>query len=138
MTLADLCDDLSAEMRLVIVLRFLRKHPLTAIAAQLGVPPRSANDRLMTALLAVAKQIGLDPPAGAAQADQVVAFVDDLVGKRRPLRFEALPGAWAALLAATHVQAAVAGNNLPRIRFVRSLEGTLKQGPVTHLRIWSA
>jgi hypothetical protein len=138
MTLTDLCDGLSAEMRLVIVLRFLRKHPLGAIAAQLGFPPRSANDRLMTSLLAVARQIGVDAPAVTAQADQVAAFVDDLVGKRRPVRFEVLPGAWAALLAATHLQAAVAGNNLPRIRFVTSLEATLKQGPVTHLRIWSA
>jgi hypothetical protein len=68
--------------------------------------------------------------------------VDDLVGKRRPLRFEVAPQAWAALLAATHIQAAVAGNNLPRARFVRSLEGRFMAGHarrhVTHLRIWSA
>jgi hypothetical protein len=42
------------------------------------------------------------------------------------------------MLAAAHIQAAVAGNNLPRMRFVRSLEDTLTREPVTHLRIWTA
>jgi hypothetical protein len=53
-----------------------------------------------------------------------------------------MPAAWCALLAAAHLQAAVAGNNLPRMRFVRSLEETLRTGGirrrVTHLRIWTA
>lgn len=143
LTLAALCDGLSAEMRLVIVLRFLRRRPLSAIAAQLGVPPASANLRLFTALSGVAEQMGLDAsPGRATQADQVAAFVDGLVGRRRPLRFEATPPAWAALLAATHIQAAVAGNNLPRARFVRSLEETFRtcgiRRRVTHLRIWTA
>ncbi len=100
-TLDSLVEGLSAEMRLVIVLRFLRKRNMSAIATQLGV--------------------------------------------RRPLRFEATPSAWAALLAATHLQAAVAGNNLPTARFVRSLEEsfeahrmTTSRRHVTNLRIWSA
>jgi hypothetical protein len=142
MTLAELSDGMSAEMRLVIVLRFLRRRPLAAIAAQLGVPPGAANVQLCTALLAVAKRIGLGAGAGETQTDQVAAFVDDLVGKRKPLRFDATPPAWTAMLAAAHIQAAVAGNNLPEIRFVRSLEGALKTGAgrrrVTHLRIWTA
>jgi hypothetical protein len=142
-TLAALVDGLSAEMRLVIVLRFLRRRSLSAVAAQLGLPPGSANFHLFTALSRVAEQMGLVAgPGSATQADQVAAFVDGLVGRRKPLRFEAMPPAWAALLAATHVQAAVAGNNLPRARFVRSLEEMLKGGGsgghVTRLRIWSA
>jgi hypothetical protein len=138
MTLAELSDRLTAEMRLVIVLRFLRRRPLAAIAEQLGATSATANVRMFTALSAVADRIGLDAPAGKAEADQVVAFVDDLIAKRRPLRFEATPSAWAAMLAAAHIQAAVAGNNLPRMRFVRSLEDTLTREPVTHLRIWTA
>jgi len=138
MTLAELSDRLSAEMRLMIVLRFLRRRPLAAIAEQLGATPTTANVCMYTALSAVADRIGFDMPAGKAEADQVVAFVDDLVAKRRPLRFEAGPQVWPALAAAAHIQAAVAGNNLPRIRFVRSLEDTLKLRPVTHLRIWTA
>ena len=142
-TLAALVEGLSAEMRLVIVLRFLRRRSLSAIAAQLGVPPGSANVHLFTALSGVAEQMGLvASPGQANQADQVAAFVDGLVGRNTPPRFEAAPAAWAAMLAATHVQAAVAGNNLPRARFVRSLEETLKTGGsrrhVTHLRIWTA
>ena len=53
-----------------------------------------------------------------------------------------MDGNWAALLAATHVQAAIAGNDLPRVRFVRSLEGladTNRFNPlVTPSRIWIA
>jgi hypothetical protein len=44
-------------------------------------------------------------------------------------------------VAATHIQAAIAGNDLPRARFVRSLEGlgTRGFGPrVTPSRIWIA
>jgi hypothetical protein len=143
LTLAALVDGLSAEIRLVIVLRFLRRRPLSAIAAQLGAPCGTANLHLFTALSAVAQQMGLAADPGRAnQADQVAAFVDGLVGRRRPLRFEAAPSAWAAMLAATHLQAAVAGNNLPRGRFVRSLEEAFRAGGserhVTHLRIWTA
>lgn len=146
LTLDALVDSLSAELRLVIVLRFLRKRPLSAIAAQLGVPPGTARVLLHTALSRVAERLGIDPADGSsAQADQVAAFVDGLIAKRRPLRFEAMPAAWAAVVAATHLQAAVAGNDLPTARFVRVLEecvegnGTGGSGRhVTHLRIWSA
>ena len=143
LTPTALVDGLSAEMRLVIVLRFLRRRAPSAIAAQLGVPPGCANRHLYTALSRVAEHMGLvASPDDASQADQVAAFVDALVGRRRPVRFEAAPPAWAAMLAATHLQAAVAGNNLPSARFVRSLEQTFRTGGtgrhVTHLRIWSA
>lgn len=141
-TLAGLVDSLSPEMRLVIVLRFLRKRALSSIAVQLGAPPRSANVLLFRALSGVADHMGLDAcPGNVSQADEVAAFVDGLVGRRRPLRFEVTPPTWAAMLAATHIQAAVAGNNLPRARFVRSFEEMLTTSGgrhVTHLRIWSA
>jgi hypothetical protein len=146
-TLETLVDSLSAEMRLVIVLRFLRKRPLSAIAAQLGiVPAAGAPMHLFAALAGVAERIGVDTRRhDQVQVDQVAAFVNDLVGKRRPLRFEAFPAAWSALVAATHLQAAVAGNDIPAGRFVRSLEEDFEAGRttpsrrhVTHLRIWSA
>jgi hypothetical protein len=143
LSLEALYGGLSAEMRLLIVLRFLRGRSLSAISAQLGIQPADAKVRLYEALSIVAGRIGLEAsPCNPTQVDEVAAFVDDLVGKRRPLRFEVAPQAWAPLLAAAHIQAAVAGNNLPRARFVRSLEGTFGAGHarrhVTHLRIWSA
>ncbi len=146
-TLETLVDSLPAELRLVIVLRFLRRRPLSAIAAQLGiVPPAGASARLYTARSGVARRIGLDTRRqDQVQTDLVTAYVNDLVGKRRPVRFEALPAAWAALVAATHLQAAIAGNDIPSARFVRSLEEdfeasrtTRSSRHVTHLRIWSA
>lgn len=147
LTLEALVGGLSAEMRLVIVLRFLRKRNMSEIATQLGAPARTANALLLTALSRVAEGMGLDS-AGCgdqAQAGQVAAFVADLIGWRRPLRFEATPSAWAALLAATHLQSAVAGNDLPAARFVRSLEESFEarriarsRSLVTNLRIWSA
>jgi hypothetical protein len=147
LTLEALVEGLSADMRLVIVLRFLRKRNMSAIATQLGVPARDANALLLTALSRVAEWMGFDSAESGrqVQAGQVAAFVADLVGWRRPLRFEATPSAWAALLSATHLQAAVAGNDLPTARFVRSLEDcfearrTARSGRlVTNLRIWSA
>jgi DNA-directed RNA polymerase specialized sigma24 family protein len=147
LTLEALVEGLSAEMRLVIVLRFLRNRTLSAIATQLGVPIKTADVLLHTALTRVAEGMGLDAAdeGDQAQAGQVAAFVDDLVGRRRPMRFEATPPAWAALLAATHLQAAVAGNDLPATRFVRSLEKAFEQHRitrsrryVTNVRIWSA
>jgi hypothetical protein len=146
-TLETLVEGLSAEMRLVIVLRFLRLRTLSAIAAQLGVPTKNAEVLLYTALSQVAQGMGLDNAdhGDRAQASHVAAFVDDLIGRRRPVRFEAAPSAWAALLAATHLQAAVAGNDLPAARFVRSLQEsfeahriTRSRRHVTNLRIWSA
>jgi hypothetical protein len=147
LTLEALVEGLSAELRLVIVLRFLRGRPLSAIAAQLGIPPKTAHVLLHIALSRVAEGMGLDAARSGDQdqAAQVAAFVDDLVGRRRPIRFEVAPAAWAALLAATHLQAAVAGNDLPAAGFVRSLEEsfeahriTRSRRHVTNLRIWSA
>jgi Sigma-70, region 4 len=147
LTLEALVETLSGEMRLVVVLRFLRKRNMSEIAAQLGVPARTANALLLTALSKVAEGTGLDSAESGdqGQAGQVAAFVADLIGWRRPLRFEATPSAWAALLAATHLQAAIAGNDLPTARFVRTLEGsfeahrmTRSRSLVTGLRIWSA
>ena len=147
LTLDALVEGLSAEQRLVIVLRFLRERTLSAIGAQLGVPAKTADVLLQTSLSRVAEGMGLHAaePGDHAQAGQVAAFVDDLVGRRRPMRFEAAPPAWAALVAATHLQAAVAGNDLPAARFVRSLEESFEahriarsRRHVTNLRIWSA
>jgi hypothetical protein len=147
LTLEALVDGLSTEMRLVIVLRFLRKRNMSAIATQLDVPARTANALLLTALSQVAEGMSLDSAERGkqAQAGQVAAFVADLIGWRRPLRFEPTPSAWAALLAATHLQAAVAGNDLPTARFVRSLQKSFEARrmarsgrSVTNLRIWSA
>jgi len=137
-----LVGGLSAEMRLVIVLRFLRKRSLSAIAAQLDAAAGSANACLHTALAGVAEQMGLDAPADLSQADEVAAFVDHLIDRRTPPRFEARPSGWAALLAAAHIQAAIAGNDLPRAAFVRTLQETFRTGRdrsrVTHVRIWNS
>ena len=118
-----LTESLTAERRLVIVLRFLRGRTPSSIATQFGMAAEASSDLLFRALSDVAGRMRLDPdPTDLAQVKQVATFVGDLVARRRPLRFEATPGAWAALLAATHIQAAIAGNDLPRVRFVRSLE----------------
>jgi hypothetical protein len=118
-----LTDRLTADQRLAIVLRFLRSRTPSSIATQLGLSAGASANLLFRALSEVAGRLGLDAePSDLAQVDQVAAFVGDLIARRRPLRFEAAPGAWAALLAATHVQSAIAGNDLPRVRFVRSLE----------------
>jgi len=46
------------------------------------------------------------------------------------------------MIAAGHIQAAIAGNDLPAKGFIRSLERRFEEssarGLVTHLRIWSA
>jgi hypothetical protein len=76
------------------------------------------------------------------EADQVSTYIDDLIARRRPLRFEVRRAAWPPMLGAGHVQAAIAGNDLPAQGFVRSLERRLSAGwtrrPVTDIRIWSA
>jgi DNA-directed RNA polymerase specialized sigma24 family protein len=147
LTLEALVESLSADMRLVIVLRFLRRRSLSAIATQLGVPTGTANVLLHTALSKVAEGMGLGSALECdhSQAGHVAAFVDDVLGRRRPMRFEVTPPAWAALVAATHLQASVAGNDLPAGRFVRSLEESFEAHRmtrsgrhVTNLRIWSA
>jgi hypothetical protein len=143
LTFDELTTCLAADQRLVVVLRFLRMRTLSSIATQFGVAPDAIARLLFRALSDVAERLGVNAdPAELAQVNQVAAFVDDLVARRRPLRFEAAPGAWAALIAATHLQAAVAGNDLPRVRFVRSLEdvvlGNGRTTDVTGPRIWSA
>jgi hypothetical protein len=138
-----LTDRLTADMRLVIVLRFLRRRAPSSIASQLGIAAGDGARLLFRALSDVAGRLGLDgDPTELAQVDQVAAFVRDLIARRRPLRFEAGPGAWTALLAATHIQASIAGNDLPRLRFVRALEdaacANCPTALVTPARIWTA
>jgi hypothetical protein len=123
LTFDALTDRLTADKRLSIVLRFLRGRTPSSIATQLGIEVGASANLLFRALSEVAGRIGLDADSDdLAQVKEVAAFVGDLVARHRPLRFEATPGAWAALVAATHIQAAIAGNDLPRVRFVRSLE----------------
>jgi len=143
LTFDALTERLAADQRLVILLRFLRGRTLPSIADQLGVAAGASANMLFRALGGVAARLGLDAdPTDPSQVNQVAAFVSDLVARRRPIRFEAAPGAWAALLAATHIQAAIAGNDLPRVRFVRSLETLAGAGRdferVTPSRIWTA
>lgn len=134
-SLDALFADLSPEMRLVLVLRFLRQRRLPAIAAQLGIRLDVARVLMIAALVGVAQKIGIQGGSGPlAQVDHVCAYVDDIIGKRKPIRFEMRSEALAAVIGANHVQAAIAGNSLPEPRFVRSLERRL----VTSLRIWSA
>jgi hypothetical protein len=129
-----LTDRLTADRRLVIVLRFLRGRTPSAIATQFGMAAGASAELLFQALSDVAGRMGLDPdPTDLGQVKQVAAFVGDLVARRRPFRFEATPGTWAALLAATHIQAAIAGNDLPRLRFVRSLESIAGGGYGRHV-----
>jgi hypothetical protein len=142
-TVAALFDGLSAEMRLVILLRFLRKRSLAAIGAQLGMPRAAARSTMVTALTRVAERIGLARAPGAiAHEERVAAFVDALVAGVRPPRFDVDWREWSAMVGATHLQAAIAGNDLPDARFVRRIEQQLRtageQSPVTSLRIWSA
>src|SRR5690242_9334408 len=142
-TLGALFEGLSAEMRLILVLRFLRKRSLAAIGAQLGMRKDAARSTMIAALTRVAQRIGIPrAPAGVAQEQCVTAFVDDLIAGVRPLRFDVGPRAWPALVGATHVQAAIAGNDLPEQRFVRMIECRLRAaaapGPVTRLHSWSA
>ena len=138
-----LFEGLTAEMRLALVLRFLRRRSSATIATQLGIRPDASRRRIIAALAGVAQRIGFHVESSEpAQTDQVSAYIDDVVARRRPLRFEVLPEAWAPMIGAGHVQAAIAGNHLPAHEFVRTLERRLKDRAgrrfVTELRIWSA
>lgn len=133
-TLESLFEGLTAEMRLLLVLRFIRRRSPAAIAAQLRVRPEAARRRIFEALALVAQHIGL--PAASAwplQADDVSTYIDDLIARRRPLRFEVSRAAWPPMVAAGHVQAAIAGNDLPAQGFVRSLLRRLQAGWGTRL-----
>jgi hypothetical protein len=120
--LESLFDPLPGELRLVVALRFLRQRQLSAIANKLRLPLAAANLLLFEALTAIGVRLGL-PEANPTlnQAGLVARFVEDLTARRRPFRFECGPGALTALLAAAHVQSAIAGNDLPSPRFVRRL-----------------
>jgi len=141
--LESMFDDLTAEMRLALVLRFLRRRSAATIATQLGIRPEATRRRIIAALAQVAQRIGFQVESSEpAQTDQVSAYIDDVVARRRPVRFEVLPEAWPPMIGAGHVQAAIAGNHLPAHEFVRTLDRRLEERAgrrfVTDLRIWSA
>ena len=134
-TTEPLFERLTAEMRLILVLRFVRRRGLPAIAAQLGIRQEAARQLLVEALTQVAVRVGFRLRSGVfAQTDQVSGFVDGIVARRKPLRFDVLPETWPALVAAAQIQASIAGNGIPKTRFLASLERRL----VTSARIWSA
>jgi hypothetical protein len=124
-SLDSLVEGLAAETRLVLVLRFLRRRSAAQVAAQLGVSQMAARSRLLSALASVARNIGLQQ-AGPddIQPAEVSSFVDDIVARRRPTRFDLAPEAWPSMIAACHLQAAIPGNILPSRAFVRELEDT--------------
>jgi DNA-directed RNA polymerase specialized sigma24 family protein len=129
LSLKALLDPLPGELRLVTVLRFLRRRTVNQIAAQLDTSPAAAAVLIFKALVEVGAEMGFGPARDdTAQAGEVATFVDHLITRRRPLRFEATPTSFQALLAATCVHAAIAGNDLPRARFVRSLEEEFNLG----------
>ena len=141
--LESLFDGLTAEMRLALVLRFVRRRSPATIATQLNIRPEAVRRRIIGALARVAQRIGLQVESSEpVQTDQVSGYIDDVVARRRPVRFEVLPEAWPPMIGAGHVQAAIAGNDLPAHEFVRTLEQRLedraRRGFVTDLRIWSA
>jgi hypothetical protein len=124
-SLDSLVEGLAAETRLVLVLRFLRRRSAAQIAAQLGVSQMAARSRLLSALAGVARNIGLQQAGpGDIQPAEVSSFVDDIVARRRPTRFDLAPEAWPSMIAACHLQAAIPGNILPSRAFVRELEDT--------------
>jgi hypothetical protein len=138
-----LFDDLTAEMRLVLVLRFLRRRSPATIAAQLRIGTEMAERRIIAALARVANRLGVPTASGETpQTSYVSAYIDEIVAGRRPIRFEVQSNAWPALIGAGHIHAAIAGNDLPTLGFVRSLQRRLVESSerrlVTAPRIWSA
>jgi len=141
--LDSLFDGLTAEMRLLLVLRFLRQRSPEAIAAQLRIRPEDTRRRILAALTRVAQRIGFPPGSSEfRQVAHVSAYVEDIVARRRPVRFEVVPEAWPVMIAAGRIQAAIAGNDLPAKGFIGSLERRLaersERSLVTRPRIWSA
>src|SRR4029077_11075408 len=129
LSLRALLDPLPGELRLVTVLRFLRGRTVSQIAAQLDTSPQAAAILIFKALAEIGAEIGFGPARDdTSQAGEVATFVHNLITRRRPPRFEATPNTFQALLAATCVHAAIAGNALPRARFVRALEEGLNWG----------
>ena len=134
LSLRALLDPLPGELRLVTVLRFLRRRTVGQIATQLGVSQPAAAILIFMALEDIGAQMGFGPALDdPSQATEVAAFIDHLVTRRRPPRFEATAAAFQALLAATCVHAAIAGNDLPRARFMRSLEERAYPGRIAAL-----
>lgn len=132
-----LLADLTAEMHLILIRRFVRGLPIAKIADQLRVSVQEADRRVFIALAQVADRMGFAASSSIPRSlDDVSAFVTDLVARRPVVRFEARSGLWPVLVAACHVQAAIAGNDLPTQRFVRSLDQDTRL--VTEQRIWSA
>ena len=122
LSLRALLDPLPGELRLVTVLRFLRRRTVGQIATQLGVSQQATAILMFRALEDIGAEMGFGPALDdPSQAREVAAFIDHLVTRRRPPRFVATAAAFQALLAATCVHAAIAGNDLPRARFMRSL-----------------
>ena len=125
--LESLLARLTAEEHHILMLRFVRRQSTAAIAGQLGLPVATTAQRMLDGLTKVTAQIGFQPcPEGAAAVEDVSDFIDDLVARRRPVRFDVNPEAWPVLIAACHVQAAIAGNDLPGQRFVRALDRRLR------------
>lgn len=123
LSLRALLDPLPGELRLVMVLRFLRRRTVNQIATQLDVSPAAAAILIFTALGGIGTEMGFGPALDdTSQAREAATFVDHLVTRRRPPRFEATPAAFQVLLAASFVHAAIAGNDLPQPRFVTSLK----------------
>jgi DNA-directed RNA polymerase specialized sigma24 family protein len=129
LSLRALLDPLPGELRLVTVLRFLRRRTVNQIATQLDIDPPQAAVLIFRALGGIGAELGFGPTLDdTSQASQVTTFVDHVVTRRRPPRFEATPAAFQVVLAATFVHAAIAGNDLPRSRFVRSLKEEVTVG----------
>lgn len=142
-TLDSLFSGLTTEMRLVLVLRFLRRRAPAEIGAQLRIRPDAARRQVIAALSIVAEQIGFASSTDwEVQVDHLSAYVDDVIHRRRPVRFEAQPAAWPAMIGAGHVQAAIAGNDIPAHEFIESVERLLRPKTrrrfVTEPRMWSA
>lgn len=126
LSLRALLDALPGDMRLVIVLRFLRRRSMGQVATQLCMTSHAGAILLFRALTLIALELGFEVSGeDAAQAPLLANFVDHLVTRRQPPRFEATPATFNAMLAATHVHACIAGNDLPQSRFVRSLQQAL-------------
>ena len=98
---------------------------------------------LCRALSLIAIDLGLNSdPIAPADTAAVATFADDLIRRRRPLRFAVTTSVWPALVAACHLQSAITGNDLPAPRFLKnqmqSATGDGWRWRVTAPRIWSA
>src|SRR5712691_4750072 len=83
--LESLFDGLTAEMRLALVLRFVRRRSPATIATQLNIRPEAVRRRIIGALARVAQRIGLRVESSeSVQTDQVSGYIDDVVARRRP------------------------------------------------------